>query len=113
MKDAERIARLELEVERLSRVVEGLRSAAGKEAIPKGDCHKGFDPSTCPNAGPYMYQRGCRGKNEDGTAGCSPANAAYYKEHPRNGKATKVAAPVRKVSAPAEPVRKKRVIGRG
>lgn len=114
MSDAERIARLELEVKRLAKIVDGLRAAAGKEAVPKGECFKGHDLESgpCPNEGPYGYQRGCRGRSADGKNGCAPANSRYYSVHPRGGQPVETPVKVNGKKAPKASERKGSLFGR-
>lgn len=106
----DRTAELEAEVKRLSKLVQQMMKAGGKNAIPKGECHVGQDPASCPAANPYRYQRGCRGTS------CVTNNSSYYDEHPRSKvKATKVAPPKRKngstpPAAVVEPTKRKRVL---
>lgn len=92
---------LELRVAALEEQVAALLSK-GKRT---NECVKGHDPSDCPVASTYRYQKGCGG------ASCKRVNTEYYSDRTRKH-GTPVAAPKRRSAiASADAPKRKKVWG--
>lgn len=94
-----RVSALEETVKELSARLTAVEKAVN--VVPKGQCVKGNDNHTCPDAGPYRYQRGCRAE------ACIRQNGIGHKAG-EGDEETKVEKPKRaapKKSAPAAPAK--------
>lgn len=89
-----RLQELERQYKSQQRQISGMRRLLTEHGIvPKandGQCILGNDPTDCPAAKPYRYQKGCRAE------ACMVANSAYYSKSSDEPEPTPVEPPKKK-----------------